>query len=196
VQLIQTHALLAVYFYHTGRVYDGRYHTGAAAALALQCGLHQMRSEQPPAPVATPGVRALGLGLPPPEDAVEEGERINAFWTVYAQDHVWAVVLGVSAIISDAHGDSRMQVDTPWPLDMAQYECVRARAGSAMAAHECVQQNALHPDLRSAGTLRAFFDGASPGWQWETDGVLAQLSKASALFERATRLAASWQAGS
>jgi hypothetical protein len=123
VQLIQTHALLAVYFYHTGRVHDGRYYTGAAAALALQCGLHQVRSGQPP-PVVAPGVRTVGLGLPPPEDAVEEGERINAFWTVYAQDRVWAVALGVPVIINDV-ADSQMQVDTPWPLDMVQYELVR-----------------------------------------------------------------------
>jgi hypothetical protein len=124
VQRIQTHALLAVYYYHTGRTHDGRYHTGAAAALALQCGLHQVRSAQSP-PVAASGVRAVGLGLLPPEDAVEEGERINAFWTVYAQDRMWAVALGVSVILSDVP-NSQLQVDTPWPLDMVQYERVRS----------------------------------------------------------------------
>jgi hypothetical protein len=123
VQLIQTHVLLAVYFYHTGRAHDGRCHTGAAAALALQCGLHQVRSGQPSL-VAAPGVRAVGLGLPPPKDAIDEGERINSFWVVFAQDHVWAVVLSVPVIINDVP-DGRMQIDTPWPLDMIQYEHVR-----------------------------------------------------------------------
>lgn len=47
--------------------------------------------------------------------------------------------------------------------------------------------------MRTSGTLKAFLNGLATGWPWETDTNLTQLAKASALLERATRLAASWR---
>jgi hypothetical protein len=47
--------------------------------------------------------------------------------------------------------------------------------------------------LRTSGTLKNFFSGIVSGWPWENNGTLTKLCKASALFERATRLAASWR---
>lgn len=67
----------------------------------------------------------ITVALPEPRDQIEEGERINAFWVSFAQDRVWAVVLGVPTAIFDVDGVT--QIDTPWPLDMDVYERVRHR---------------------------------------------------------------------
>ena len=65
----------------------------------------------------------ISVVLPEPRDQIEEGERINAFWMSFAQDRVWAVVLGVPTSIFDVDGVT--QIDTPWPLEMEVYERVR-----------------------------------------------------------------------
>jgi len=41
--------------------------------------------------------------------------------------------------------------------------------------------------------VRSFFSGMNNGWPWENHNPLTQLSKATALFERAARLAATWR---
>ncbi|VDC04994.1 unnamed protein product [Peniophora sp. CBMAI 1063] len=173
IQAIQAHALLAVYFCDTCLYIESRAHVDAAAALATRVGLHKIRG--------TPGRVPYGVFmdpvttvLPEPLDAVEEGERINAFWTSFCLDRIYAVVLGVPPLIIDAE-DADMQVDTPWPLDMTLYE-----------------QGHMPLTLQTSGTLRNFFGGVRSGWPWEA-GMLSQLSRASALFECATRIAASWR---
>ncbi|KAI9437432.1 hypothetical protein H4582DRAFT_2057807 [Lactarius indigo] len=47
--------------------------------------------------------------------------------------------------------------------------------------------------LRTTGTVRSFFGGMNNGWPWDNHNPLTQLSKAVALFERASRLAAAWR---
>ncbi|KZV67132.1 hypothetical protein PENSPDRAFT_654321 [Peniophora sp. CONT] len=173
VQVIQAHVLLSTYLYHTGRFVEGSVHTDAAAALAVHCHLHKLRSAQPTPPRAT-YMDPITVVLPEPRDQVEEGERINAFWVSFAQDRVWAVVLGVPTAIFDVDGVT--QIDTPWPLDMDVYE-----------------RGWLYPELRTSGTLKAFLNGLATGWPWENDSSLTELAKGSALLERATRLAASWR---
>ena len=68
----------------------------------------------------------ISVVLPEPQDQVEEGERINGFWTSYWMSRVWAVVLGVPSPVFDVDGAT--QIDTPWPLDMEVYERVRIYA--------------------------------------------------------------------
>ena len=100
VQVIQAHVLLSTYLYHVGRFVEGSVHTDAAAALAVHCHLHKLRSAQPTPPRAT-YMDPISVVLPEPRDQIEEGERINAFWMSFAQDRVWAVVLGVPTAIFD-----------------------------------------------------------------------------------------------
>ncbi|KAF8268175.1 hypothetical protein EI94DRAFT_1700458 [Lactarius quietus] len=71
---------------------------------------------------------------------------------------------------------SGMQIDTPWPLEMETYE-----------------RGQIYPNLRTTGTVRSFFSGMNNGWPWDNHNPLTQLSKAAALFERASRLAAAWR---
>ncbi|KAI0266969.1 hypothetical protein BC834DRAFT_871888 [Gloeopeniophorella convolvens] len=174
LQVIQAKLLLANYFLQIGHFLAGRHQSDSAASLAIACGLHKIRSAQP-MPAFTSFVDPIDLGLQEPRDQVEEGERINAFWAVFCMDRCSAVTFGGPSVISDTDA-SGMQIDTPWPLEMETYE-----------------RGQIYPNLRTSGTLRSFFTGLNNGWPWENHGPLTQLSKAAALFERATRLAATWR---
>ncbi|EKM53301.1 uncharacterized protein PHACADRAFT_175699 [Phanerochaete carnosa HHB-10118-sp] len=54
-------------------------------------------------------------------DAVEQGERVDAFWAVYVLDKCWSVALESPSAISDS-STSGTRISTPWPLSIAQYE--------------------------------------------------------------------------
>ncbi|KAH9021814.1 hypothetical protein EDB84DRAFT_520380 [Lactarius hengduanensis] len=86
-----------------------------------------------------------------------------------------AVAFGPPLVVSkmDVSG---MQIDTPWQLEMETYE-----------------RGQIYPNLRTTGTVRSFFSGMNNGWPWDNHNPLTQLSKAVALFERASRLAAAWR---
>jgi Fungal specific transcription factor domain len=106
---LQAEVLLSRYYFSIGSFLEGRYHCSAAVSIALSLGFHRIRSMQ---------------GLPPNTpsvDTVEEGERINAFWTVFFDDKCWAVAMDVPSAFPD-HKTVDGRIDTPWPLDMAQYE--------------------------------------------------------------------------
>lgn len=120
--LIQAEVLLATYFFAHGRFLEGRYHCSAAVALALSTKLNRIRSANSPS-LRTDWIRTTGFDIPAPADPVEEGERINAFWMVYVLHKSWSVGLGSPSQINDENG---AQIDTPWPLEIEQYEQVSA----------------------------------------------------------------------
>jgi hypothetical protein len=107
---LQAELLLSDYFFWTGRFLEGRYHCGAAVSIAISIGLHRTWSGQPPNPNTT-------------VDLVEEGERINAFWSVYLHDGCWGVATNVPSGMPDQKA-LNARIDAPWPLDMTQYERV------------------------------------------------------------------------
>ena len=119
VQIIQAEVILAHYFLCMGRLSEGKYHIYMAVTLVFNARLHKIRSETSPTQDEDE--------LPDPlQDAIEEGERINAFWTVYALDKEWADVSG-SPSLHDAEYQSPLTldiIDTPWPLDTETYEAV------------------------------------------------------------------------
>ena len=105
VYSIQAEVLLSHYFFAANRSLEGRYHSNAAVALSLSCRLNKLRSNNnTPNP---PGV--LNVDLAPPADALEEGERINAFWSVFILDKSWSVRAGSP---SHFNGSPGAQVDT------------------------------------------------------------------------------------
>ncbi|RPD60171.1 hypothetical protein L227DRAFT_502556 [Lentinus tigrinus ALCF2SS1-6] len=171
MNLIQAELLMANYFFTTSRFLEGRYHCSAAVALVLSCRLGKIRSSADQG--HGHGVQGRENNLPPPRDAIEEGERIRGFWYVYALDKTWAVALGSPSHFNGAHTGSH--VDTPWPLEMAQYE-----AGGM--AHE----------FRSALTVHNFVSGAASVPYAGRDSQLSLRAKAATLFERATNLASQW----
>ncbi|KAH9831189.1 uncharacterized protein C8Q71DRAFT_783153 [Rhodofomes roseus] len=164
---IQAEVLLAHYFFAANRSLEGRYHSNAAVALSLSCRLNKLRSNSNTA--NPPGV--MNVDLAPPADVLEEGERINAFWNVFILDKSWSVRAGSP---SHFNGSPGAQVDTPWPLQIEDYA-----------------QRGLPPMLRGSLTIQAFLSGILPEIGQGTSSV-ALRAKASALFERASRLASQW----
>lgn len=120
-QIIQTEVLLAHYFFCMGHLLEGKYHTSAAVALVLNARLHKTRSDTSSAQDGDPLSDAT-------QDGIEEGEKINAFWTVFALEKEWAKV-SVSANMFPLDGQGRAPlridvIDTPWPLDTEDYDVV------------------------------------------------------------------------
>ena len=131
---IQAVILLARYFFAIGRLHAASYYSNAGASLAIQSGLHQIHSSlalavsqqhQPlPALSGLNAVYSSELRLPPAQDGVELGERINVFWEVFYLDRMLSVALRRPPVIVD--DDSiESQIDTPWPDDVEEYETVR-----------------------------------------------------------------------
>jgi len=111
---IQAEVLLATYFFSNGRFFEGKYHVANAASTAVSAGLHKIRSTSPILPAT----------LPPHRDAVEEGERIICAWNVFNLDKCWAVALEDSPNFEHSNHVLASKIDTPWPLDMDEFEQV------------------------------------------------------------------------
>lgn len=119
---LQSEILLAYYFFRNGRFLEGKYHSSAAASLAISCGLNKIRSASNSAP--NPDlVGNQSFTLPIPRDTIEEGERINGFWTVFILDKCWSVALGSPSNLTDSE-TLGTRIDTPWPLNPRDYEQV------------------------------------------------------------------------
>ncbi|KAL0568833.1 hypothetical protein V5O48_013136 [Marasmius crinis-equi] len=106
---VQAEVLIAQYLLLNGRVLEGKYHLSTAVSIVLGAGFHKIRSGQQQA------IPRSGMVLPPPRDAREEVERVNALWTVLVLNHCWTAADGGESNISYDMPESR--VDAPWPLD-------------------------------------------------------------------------------
>ncbi|KAL4250366.1 hypothetical protein ABKN59_005899 [Abortiporus biennis] len=145
--IIQAEVLLANYFFYMGRFLEGKYHCSAAVSLTLSCGLNLIRS--PLSRNATSSTLISGVGqanaLPQPTDPTEEGERINAFWTVYGLDKYWAVATESPSAINE-DGPSATRIDTPWPLSIETYEQSQLPQWSSGTVSIFLQGTALSDD--------------------------------------------------
>jgi Fungal specific transcription factor domain len=121
---MQAEVLLAHYFFRTSRLLEGRYHYNAAVSLAIGSGLHRIRSNRELVP-ALQFTGDIYSSPPAPQDSVEEGERIDGFWTVFILDKCWSACLNSPSLFTDDNALGT-QIDTPWPLDTEGYEQVRA----------------------------------------------------------------------
>ncbi|KAF7358389.1 Zn(2)-C6 fungal-type domain-containing protein [Mycena venus] len=145
---MQASVLLAYYFMRNARFLEGKYHISAAVSIALSAGLHRIRAAD------DGGASAYGTALAPPKDLAEEGERISAFWRMGASSNV-------------SYGPTGLMIDTPWPLDIADY----------------VEQPHLLPP-QSSGTVAKFLGSIPDG----VTSVAALYAKAAILYEEATRI--------
>lgn len=115
IHSIQAEVLLATYFFANGRFFEGKHHVANAVSTALSSGMHKIRS-------AAPGQQSTRNRISSPRDPVEEGERIIGAWTVLTLDKVWATVLEHTPNFEDSTHVLGTQVDTPWPLEMEDFE--------------------------------------------------------------------------
>ncbi|KAJ3751626.1 hypothetical protein EV360DRAFT_89545 [Lentinula raphanica] len=123
---IQAETLLAYYFFRNGRILEAKRHSSSAASLVLGCGLNTLRSSQQQGQWAPNSISASvpdgWIRLSPSQDAIEEGERINAFWTVFMLHRDLAVAVDPPRSVCDVFDAPGCQIDTPWPLDMDTYK--------------------------------------------------------------------------
>ncbi|KAI0635147.1 hypothetical protein C8Q77DRAFT_1156484 [Trametes polyzona] len=102
----QTAVLLANYFLSSGRLLEGKYHLLAAVALITGSKLQQLDV-----------VSQVTAGT----DPVAIGEKIHAFWTVFALDKAWSAAMNGPPSICH-RGRAGILVTTPWPLAIEAYE--------------------------------------------------------------------------
>ncbi|KAJ6587712.1 hypothetical protein B0H10DRAFT_2093647 [Mycena sp. CBHHK59/15] len=108
--VIQAEVLLSYYYLHTSCPLQGRYHSAAAASLALGANLHLTGNPQQQT-YSYPSFPLVTTILPPAVDAVVERQRVNIFWAVVILNNYWVTAQGVpSAIPYD------IPIDTPWPF--------------------------------------------------------------------------------
>jgi len=187
---IQSEILLCTYFFRTGRILEGKYHLTAATSLTLGAGFHRIRSQSVGVSSSLNLLSVATPFLPAPTDQIQEGERINAFWTTFALCNTWTVAIGspLSSVVFESHGS---RIDTPWPLDMHEYEqvelfCVRRTLYKQFAYHG-ISQERLPPDLLSSSTVQNFINQhPSTSSEYSTTAMYV---KASILLDRAATVA-------
>ncbi|KAL1749776.1 hypothetical protein FB107DRAFT_280328 [Schizophyllum commune] len=106
------------------RPYPAKYHAAAASSLIISSGLHKSN------PVA---------------DAIEDGERISALWSTFALEPPDAL-----CSVFDVPG---VQIDTPWPLTMKEYEdrAMPENLQSTVTVQNFVTNNDWYPSDGSSG---------------------------------------------
>ncbi|KAK7059371.1 hypothetical protein R3P38DRAFT_2836062 [Favolaschia claudopus] len=179
IHTIQTQVLLAYYSFRTGHFLEARAHTATAVALTLGAGLHVIRSlNHPDAPIVKiQEENDQETRLQASADLVEEGERINGFWTVYMLQKNLTVALEPRSRVCGVFETAGMPIDTPWPLEMKDY------------AH-----GILTPDIHGDSTVCSFLDAGNV-FAERSSSVAAMNVKAAILFHTAVYMHGQYRPG-
>ncbi|KAJ7747824.1 Zn(2)-Cys(6) binuclear cluster domain-containing protein [Mycena metata] len=167
---IQAQVLLSIYMFRNKRFLESEFHANGAATLALGYQLHKIRSARPSSPRLLAVPVMLEMYPNRPQSAVEEGERIRGFWAVACLQSSLNVALNSAANFSILEASS-VDIDTPWPLEIADYAAGR-----------------LPPTFRGQETIKNFFVEDPPVFS----PVSALYAKAAVLLHRASQLASRW----
>ncbi|KAJ3860961.1 hypothetical protein EV359DRAFT_48130, partial [Lentinula novae-zelandiae] len=130
IHTIQAETLLGYYFFRNGNILEAKCHASSAVSLTLGCGLNTLRSSHEQQQWSS------NINLPPPQDAIEEGERINAFWAAFTLYQDIAVTVDPPRSVCGIFDTPGCQVDTPWPLDMDMYKKNILPPRSSMTLHK------------------------------------------------------------
>ncbi|KAF9264589.1 hypothetical protein L218DRAFT_231018 [Marasmius fiardii PR-910] len=126
IHTIQAETLLSYYFFRTGNIIEAKRHASSAASLVLACGFHRVHSTSSSTWGSSSSTVAVGPSgstpLPESRDSVEEGEKINGFWTVFTLYRNLAAAVNSSSDVCGVFDAPGLQVDAPWPLDMESYK--------------------------------------------------------------------------
>ncbi|KAF6761603.1 hypothetical protein DFP72DRAFT_987787 [Ephemerocybe angulata] len=169
---LQAQVLLAYYFFRTGRFLEAKGQTGAAISLSLGSGFHKLRSTNVWPPTILGLFQDTPLYLDHPQTALDEGERINAFWAVFVLHKIITVALEPPANVCGALEAPGIQIDVPWPLETSAYA-----------------EGTLMPE--SSSTVRSFLGGADT-LPLDADSISLMVTKASILFHRSAHLTGHW----
>jgi hypothetical protein len=119
LQNIQAEVLIAHYFLSQGRFLEAMHRINTAVSLSIGCGLHRLN-----------GSNTSAYNLPSPRDSVEQGERVNAFWSILTVHKCWSIILQWPSSVSDILDE---KIDLPWPLDMELYESASISSGISVS---------------------------------------------------------------
>ncbi|WVQ95964.1 hypothetical protein IAU59_003063 [Kwoniella sp. CBS 9459] len=140
--------LLAIYKYSKARYHEGWMMTGQAARLALSCGLHQIRSSVwKPSSILMENSELIGMMrhrsyvIPAAKDAVEHGERIWTFWSIYTTDRCGSISTQWPPAINDE------DVCTPFPRPLYEYELGLVTEGDDRSLSSIYRPSAFHRPL-------------------------------------------------
>jgi hypothetical protein len=122
VHTIQSEVLLAYYFFRTGRSIEARRHATAAASIVLSCGFHKLRSNSSSRPTDLVLATSDPFFISQSEDPIQEGEKLNALWTVVTLCKNLASTFEHPASVCGIFEASGVVIDAPWPLDMESYK--------------------------------------------------------------------------
>ncbi|KAF9260892.1 hypothetical protein L218DRAFT_871275, partial [Marasmius fiardii PR-910] len=186
VQNIQAEVLLATYLFCSGRHLEGQFHLTRANSIAIGARLHKIRSDRErPYPndightfISPSSPAPSGLVLPPTSDPIEEGERINAFWVAFTLSNCWDATVASSMSLISVFGEGNMEVDSPWPMDMPQYE-----------------QGGFPPKFQDSWTVQKFLSHVLDDTSPHEISNGAMYAKASVLFKRSRRISSQLQGG-
>ncbi|KAF8602781.1 hypothetical protein BDV93DRAFT_557254 [Ceratobasidium sp. AG-I] len=113
---IQPGILVAEYLVNRGRLREAYHQIIQTARFSMDCNLHKILT-----PIWHPGTP--GGILPPPGDAIELGERILAFWSIFVLDQRCCVIMGLPSSFSKGDElDTGSRIDTVWPSTICDYE--------------------------------------------------------------------------
>ncbi|KAF7374369.1 Zn(2)-C6 fungal-type domain-containing protein [Mycena sanguinolenta] len=161
---------LQTIFLRNKQFLEAEFHTNGSVTLALGYHLHKIRSSRPSSPPLI-GATAFAEVFPdPPRDDIEEGERIRGFWTVVCNQNNMIMTLRTANNMGILDSPN-MSIDTPWPLDIEEYEL-----------------GMLPRDLRGSDTVRNFVMDAMPG----PNSIFALKIQATVLLQQAIQLARKW----
>ncbi|TDL20023.1 hypothetical protein BD410DRAFT_791397 [Rickenella mellea] len=168
---MQAESLLAIYFFCVGRFLEGRHHGSAAMSIAVSCRLHKIGSSRQNV-IQNAGVVSVcdSYAESVIHEPVKAGEVIRAFWTVFNLNRCWSVALGSVAEFSD-DWLTTTEIDTPWPLEFEDYD-----------KEDAVIETGMQTVLKFIINQGRSVEGD------RGNSFSAMRVKASALFERATRL--------
>lgn len=122
---IQAEVLLATYFFRNGRLMEAKVRLSSAVSLVLSTQMHRIRSSHYPPFTPTAIFNDTPVLPQVPEHAIEEGEFINGFWTVFSLHKMLSFTLEPPTSICGALEAPGLQVDAPWPFESHDYRNVR-----------------------------------------------------------------------
>ncbi|KAJ3760446.1 hypothetical protein EV360DRAFT_68706 [Lentinula raphanica] len=161
---IQANILIAHYFFLNNRALKGRWHVDNAVSLVLSARLHLIRSGSTSRSAGLPSTSTSQRGFATQNAQIwEEGEQINAMWTVFGLNCLWSAAEGIP--VSIAYTTDQGRIDTPWPLESGGYNEVT-----------------LPPGLRSSHTVQRFLSG----FRDQANSLLALYVKGAVLYEQTT----------
>ncbi|KAI6141897.1 hypothetical protein BKA82DRAFT_1002991 [Pisolithus tinctorius] len=109
MQTLQAEVLLAYHLLRMGRVSTAQSHANAAMSLAICLGLHLSSGDAPPAGLFDFLAASLPR-LPRPGDAIEEQERVDAWWTIHSLVKSAETIHAGPPVVS-----STVNITAPWP---------------------------------------------------------------------------------